>query len=289
MGIFDSFFGSSPSSTATSTQTSAPWSVQQPYLADAFSRARGLYQQGGQQFYPGNTVAGFSPEQNQGMGMMAARAKEGSPLIRTAKDTLGKTLSGGFLGANPELDRMYEAASRPVVQQFQRAVEPGISSRMEAAGRFGSGAHGSLMSGAREDLGRSLGDLSARLYGGAYESERDRMGQAMLFAPQMAASDYADIEQLMKVGQMQQGQEQQQIDAERERFDYGQNRQLEDLKNYLALISGNLGSTTTTQTPIYRNRAAGGLGGALAGASIADMMKFSPGAGAGIGALLGIL
>lgn len=289
MGLFDSFFGSSPSGTSTSTSSTSVPAFQQPYLADAFSRARGNYMSGGPQYFPGQTVAGFSPEQEKAMGMATSRAQQGSPLIRTAKDELGATLSGSYLGSNPHLDRMYEAAARPVQETFQRTVEPGIRSRFEAAGRGGSGAEGTMMDSAYGSLGRSLGDLSANIYGNSYEAERGRMGQSMLFAPQLAAADYADIEQLMNIGGMRQGQQQSEIDAARERFDFGQNSALANLQNYLALISGNVGSTTTQQTPIYRNRGAGALGGALAGGQVAKMMGASSGAGAGLGALLGLL
>ena len=45
----------------TSQATSAPWDVQVPYLKEAFSGGKQLYEQGTPESYRGPSVAGFDP------------------------------------------------------------------------------------------------------------------------------------------------------------------------------------------------------------------------------------
>ena len=59
-------FGSS-SSGDQSTLSTQPWGRQQPYLVDAYSQGKQLYQQGGIPAYPGQTYASFNPVQSQYM------------------------------------------------------------------------------------------------------------------------------------------------------------------------------------------------------------------------------
>ena len=46
-----------------STTRTEPWAEQKPYLQQGFKQAAGLYNQGPPAFYPGQTLAGFSPAQ----------------------------------------------------------------------------------------------------------------------------------------------------------------------------------------------------------------------------------
>ena len=62
MGLFDGLFDP-PKTTQSGTTVNEPWAKQSPYLQYGFDEAARLYQQGGPQYYPGSTVAGFAPEQ----------------------------------------------------------------------------------------------------------------------------------------------------------------------------------------------------------------------------------
>lgn len=63
----------------TQTTQSEPWAGQQPYLRDIFRNAQSLYRQGPQEFWPGQTVAPFAPQQMQAMDLTTNRALSGSP------------------------------------------------------------------------------------------------------------------------------------------------------------------------------------------------------------------
>ena len=64
----------------TTVQKADPWVGQQPYLQDMFAQAQNMFQQGyGQEYYPGQTVAPFSPQTQMALDLQTQRAMGGSP------------------------------------------------------------------------------------------------------------------------------------------------------------------------------------------------------------------
>lgn len=126
---------------------------------------------------------------------------------------------------------------------------------------------------------------------GQYEAERGRMEAAANRAPGLGALDYADIEALGQVGAERESQAERQIGEAVQKHTYAQEQPYEALRRYLDFVRGAPGGKSITQEPIYRNRAAGALGGGLGAAQLAAMIPgvgwpWVLGAGAG-GALLG--
>ena len=224
---------------ATQTVTTAPWGPQQPYLENLYGRAEGLYGQGGPTFYPGSLTAGFDPAQTAAQGAVERQATAGSPVAPTYQNMLTTTYSGGFLPgqqSNPYLDAMYQQAARPVTQNYQEAVAPGIGAQAASSGRYGSGLFQNMLSTSQRNLADSLGGLAANLYGGSYERERDRM---YLGDPTAAAQlGYYDASQLSNVGAERQAQEQRVINEAQARHAFEQERPWEVLGRFQEAISG---------------------------------------------------
>lgn len=90
------------------------------------------------------------------------------------------TAQGGMLNAdqNPYMRQMVDAASRPIVENFQKSIAPSLASQFSLAGRMGSGSHVAAFDSAAGTLGRQLSDTSGQLYGQAYQQERGLMEQA---------------------------------------------------------------------------------------------------------------
>lgn len=284
----------------TSTSANAPWGPQQDYLKNIWGQAEQLYQQPGPDYYSGQTYAPFAPETEQSLAMRTSRAQMGSPLTQGAKNWTLNTMQGGATnpymgglsatasgaGTNPYLDAMYDAAARPVVKNFTNAVAPSIAARFVKSGRYGSGAMKDSMIDATDTLGQNLAGMAAGLYGSGFEAERGRQygaqGQmagigenflgrqqaAAQMAPNLAMSDYTDIDQLGQVGQAREGLGQQQITDAMNRWNYNQQLPANKLRDFLQFVQGNYGGTSTTSQPIYRNQASSALGGALAGGSL---------------------
>lgn len=77
----------------------SPWKPSKPYLKDIMSEAEGLYQGDRPEYFPGDTVADFSPYQEQALGLTADRALAGSPLVGQAGGFYGDLLGGDYMNA----------------------------------------------------------------------------------------------------------------------------------------------------------------------------------------------
>jgi len=203
--------------------------------------------EGTAEFFPGQTFAGFAPEQEEALGLQSARARAGSPVTRSAQDLATSTLRGDFLSGGPGFDAAYQSAANRIIPQ--------VSSQFGRAGRTGSGLAQTAQTGA-------LGDAFANLY----DRERGRQVTTSALAPQLAAQDYADISALSGVGAQRQGMEQQGINEQMARHDFPY-QQLVRQANLLSTLTPGAGSVQTS--PLHRNTGAGILGGALVGGGLA--------------------
>lgn len=275
--------------TQTTTAKAEPWGPQQGYLKDIMNQAQQLYQSDGPSYYPGQTTVPFAPETEQSLAMQAQRAQQGSPVNQAAKAENMRTMGGDYLRqGNPHLDALYQRSARPVVENFRNAVAPSIAGRFLKAGRFGSGAMTDQFEVGADHLGRALGDMSAQIYAPAYEAERQRMMGAVSQAPGLANQDYADIAQLGAVGRAREDLGERQIEENMARWNYEQNQPAQKLGQFLQFVQGNYGGNQTQTQPIYRNRGAGALGGAMGGAAMGSMFGM-PWLGAIGGGLLGAM
>ena len=220
----------------TTTQTSQPWGPQQSHLTAIFKRAKE------QADIPGFVEP--DPRSIEALEMGEARARAGSPVMRQMQEQLRSTLAGEQLYGGPAFTRAVEAAQRQVIPQVQ--------SQFARAGRGGSGLSHRAMT-------EALGDVFAK----QFAQERQNQLRAMLFAPQAAEADYADIARLGAIGSEREAIEQQRLQDPRAR-----------LREYLAMVSGGYGGETTQTIPIPRRQSGGvqgALGGALSGAQLGGM------------------
>lgn len=256
---------------STTVQKADPWSGQQPYLTYGFKEAQDQYKSSTPSYYPGSTVVPFSPETNAALDWQTNRAINGSPIQSAANNQLVSTLNGDYLYGGSGFNAAVDAATRKAM--------PGINSTFEAAGRTNSG----LADVAKT---QAISDAFASQYG----QERDNQLKSMFFAPTIANQDYQDISKLAEVGAQREGMSQEQLGADIDRYNYNQNLPANKLADYMNLIQGNYGgsSTSTSSQNMQRNSIAGGLGGALSGASLASTLNFNPWLGAGLGMLGGI-
>ena len=206
------------------------------------------------QYYPGQTVVGFSPESEMALGALRQQAIQGSPFIGAVQDVVMQNL----MGTNP----LQSAAFRPAIQ----AVE----SQAAKAGRYGSGYQQAAVAEALAPM--------------AYQVQQ----QAIEQAPMARQFGFADLETLAGVGASREAQQQAQLAGDIERFQFEQQAPQAALANYLASVQG--GQLGTQQiTPYYRQPGLSALSGALGGAKLGGMFPgFGAGPGAALGGLLGL-
>lgn len=273
MGILDSLFGGRPdeitktsggTSTSTTAQNVAIPEFLRPLLEQSAGTAGGALSALSGRINQGGLVAPFSPDQELAFGLARDLATgPGSPLgvgLQTFVDTAA--------GRGFESEAFNDAFGALVRRQ-----QPGIISPFIAAGRGTGGL-------AQTALGQAQADAFASLF----NQERQRQLAAAQGIPGLALTPF---NLLSGVGAAQQGQAQQEISAPIQ----AQLGLLAAAQGGLP-ISGLLGRTATTtgtttgseSQPLFENKGAGLLGGALTGAQLGS--TFGP-IGTGIGAIGG--
>jgi hypothetical protein len=269
---------------STTVQKADPWSGQQPFLTYGFNQAQNLYNSGGPQFYPNATYVPFSGQTEQALGRMENRSLGSAP-EQGLNQYLTNSLQGNYLNSNPYLDAMYGTASKQMTDAFQEGVMPSLNATFGGAGRTGGGAHGLAAGRAAGELGDSLAGLSANIYGGNYQQERDRMQQAAGMVPMSSALDWQNIAAMGNVGQQVEGKAGQVLGDSMNRFNHYQNAPEQNLARYIAAIQGNYGGTTSTEQQANGGGGlTGALGGGLAGAALGGAL---PSLGSSMGLMLG--
>ena len=216
-----------------------------PYITYGLGESKGLYQAAGPNYYPDSTWIGASSTTREAMRDTEDRARAGNPLLSTAQNEQLSTIRGDRLSAgNPYFADMMASAARPAISEFNTAIRD-IGSRTAASGRYGSGAMGEMESKATDNLATALTGEASKLAYSNYGAERTRQDAAIASAPQMAAADYADINQLMNVGQQEEDYDRQALEADIARFEYNENKPYMKLDSYL---SGAYGAPTPINT-----------------------------------------
>ena len=233
----------------TTTQTIAPEIA--PYLTYGLEQGAQLYQQGGPKYYTGETFVAPSQTTQAGLQALETRALAGSPLTGLAQNQLQGTIGGAYLGGNPFFQGAFAPAAQAAQSQYQQTLGD-IASKSSLAGRYGSGAMGSLQDRATGAFGQQLANTAGQLAYQNYADERNRQQQAIGMAPSMASADYQDIQNMLQAGQIREGYTGQQQQADIAKFNFLQNQPQQNLQNYLSLVYGNplgrVGQSTSSGT-----------------------------------------
>ena len=219
----------------------------QPYLSYGLQESQKLYQGGGPQYYGGQTYVSPTTTTQTGLQALEARASLGNPLLQSAQNQLQNTVSGDFLSGNPFFQGAFQPAAQAAQTQFQQTLGD-IASKSSLAGRYGSGAMGNLQDRATGQFGQQLANTAGQLAYQNYEAERQRQQQALGMAPTMAGADYQDIQNMLQAGQIREGYQGQQQQADIAKFNFLQNQPQQNLQNYLSLVYGNPLGRVANQT-----------------------------------------
>lgn len=256
--------GSSPQSSTSTTQQqsqSGPPAFIQPFLQQGIGDLVNQFNQNpnGPAYYPGQTVASFSPQTQSAIDAETTRATDGSPVVSSADAANQATTSGSYLDLqnNPYFQSAIAAAQEPGTRSFTNTVLPAITSQFAAAGRGNSGLQGSAINDATDTFATAQANAADTAANTAYGQERTLQNQATALAPTLANQDYVDINQLGSAGQTVDNQSQANIDANVAKYNYNSTEPMNYITQYLAALNGgypggtNSGTSsgTTTTTP----------------------------------------
>lgn len=263
------------------TSSSSPWGGVQPYLTKGYQNLNQWYDQPGPFAYPGATTAAPDPLRGEAQNYDVNYARYGMPAdiakIGGAYDTL---LNAPNVNNNPYLQQAVTGAIRPMLDQYNETVLPGIRSGAVQTGQYGGSRQGIAEGIASGKLSRNIGDVSSQMYSNAYQQGMDSLSKAMLFGPQMLQIGQAPSQVLRGVAGEKELEQQNQINDARRLFEYYQNLPYNKLNQFLTPLQGgafaSTSGTSTSNVPSYGgNSTLGTIGGALAlGSAAKDLGVF---------------
>ena len=278
-----------------------------PYLELGLRAAEQQFLQNVPQFFPGQTYVSPSQQTLDALAAQEQLARQAPTTLQAAQESymrglggLGATAGGAFLSGNPYQQQMIQAATRPIMQQFEEQTLPGIASGFSQAGRYGSGAMERALGRATESTARAIGDVSTNIAYQDYGAERGRQQQAILGqitaagqAPQIYGQQFLPSQQLAQIGAAREAIAGLPLQEQMQRFQFAQQAPRESLQSFLSSVYGTplAGSQYAPQQQAQTNRAGNVLGGLTTGAGIGYMLGGTTGAGYGaaLGGLGGLL
>ena len=231
-------------------------------------RLEDLYAEGDPAVYKGDRYVSQDPYTKKAIEEGYKRATGGSTLLDEALSQQEDVLKGTYLQNNPFFEQMLTAASKPITTAFQDQMAK-ISSQASLAGRYGSGAAQQLQSRATSNLADALANMGGTLAYQNYAAERARQEAAATQAPALAASEYGDIEKLLRLGQIEESYAQAKNIADMQKFQEEEMAPYTRLQTFLsglsAIPTGQTVSTQYTSDPTLQSLGAALGAGAVLG------------------------
>ena len=299
--------GGGGKTTSTVQQNADPWSGVQPYLKQAYGDAANLFTSQAPQLYPGQFTATpdylYQQGQAQGLGAAtnqlphlaglmqggAAQLAGASPYTSMAMPGVSQLYAAGDPARNPFFQSALESAQRPVIQQFQEQIMPGIRTGAQGAGQLGGTRQGIAEGIAARGATQSLADMAAQMGSQAYgqglqatgaaaglglsaeQQAAEAQARGLALAPQVAQMQLLPGQVMQDIGAQRTAAQQAQINEAMQRYQYGQELPFSQMERYLSLLAGAPGgsSSSTSIGPATggSNPLMSGVGGALTGYS----------------------
>lgn len=278
---------------AQTTQETAPWAAQQPFLTKGFDAAGNALDSLPATTYQGPAIAPVTDQQkSSAQGLYdVGTALQTSGFGQNFLNMANATANGDYLdpSKNTALMNAVDTSNNAVSKWLTDTALPGVRDSSLASGYYGGGRQGvaqaQVIGQARDAAQANANNLIL----GDYNTERanqlnvgTQLGQAaqLLSAPTTIQNSAATTSQ---------GYDQAALDKILGDQSYLFSSPYLGLQDYMNLVSGNYGGTgTSTSTPATGSTASsalkGALGGAATGAAVGSVV---PGIGTGIGALVG--
>jgi len=236
--------------TQVSTSTTKPWEEQIPYLTSGFEQAKGLYNQGAPGYYPNETLAGFDPAQTyaQQRTMGYASGPRAAAQQAGAEQSLLQGLSGQIdpNAYNP----MVNALTSNVLSGLQNQVLPGLRQKQVMYQPGGSSkGNQEYEKAVANRVTSGMTKPIADMYTNAYNQAQQRAVQSGQLYPSIMNAPLNMYGAMGQVGADRRAMTQSTIDRDMARYEYDANAPQNALRNYMAMVTGDYGSTTTATTP----------------------------------------
>lgn len=269
MSLRDFLFQGSPPPTVSTGSVSIPnmpdWYSE--YLRGLFARSNAV---AGEQFqvYPGQRVAGFTPDQTRAFDMTRQRIGNWQPSVQQGINT-ASSVAQGFDPSqltqfrSPFINNVVDRIGQLGMRRFNEEMLPQVNDQFVGAGQFGSSRHREFTNRAMRDANESITGMQSDALQRAEEAAMSNyrafndqrlqgagaLGQLGSNMAQLSAADAASMD---AVGQLQQGLNQRGLDVAYQDFveqrDFPRNNlgMMSNIIRGLSMPSG----TATTQTQV---------------------------------------
>ena len=253
---------------SSQTSTTVLPGNQQTNVDTLLQGALNQYNTGGPRYFGGNTVAGFTPAQQQAQqGAMSYAQGPGQTMVNQAVGANNYWLDPNRMtnfSSIPGYGAMREGIIRGATQNLTDNTLPIIRDDAILNGQYGGTSQqiGEALATARtnEGIANQLGNLDLGLYNTNVSANQNAIARS----PQMFDLGLAPSNVFAGVGQQQQQMQQQQIDADVSRWNFEQLRPLLNLQS-LQGLTGNAGQYGGTTTSTGQQAATDGGSGLMQG------------------------
>ena len=294
-GFFNLYSGGgSGGGNTTSTTTMAPSKEVAPYLKPYMDQA-GAISSTPYSPYQGQQIADINGQQQMGMGMTSAQALNGFQGQSEAGQNYQDLMGGKFLdpNSNPWLAANAQKAMGDISNAYKTGTMPQTDSAASRAGAFGGSAWQQMVGNNERQLGDSLGNAANQFYGQNYANERSNQMHGLDIAGQMQNLGYTDSKNLTAVGDNYRQYQQDLLNQSQNNYNDYMNypqKQLDIMGNAIRATMGAGSSSSSSQSNPYKPSGfANALGGGIGGYALGNAIGGYGAAGAGLGALGGLL
>ena len=255
------------------------------YMNDLASKAQNLGNTGYTGFGQSTQVAA-NPMQQNAWQATYNRGQTGAKEVSDGRTQLQNTINGvGFSSnpylqaENPYLTNSIDSALGDVTRNYNNTIKPQTESAMVGSGSFGNSGLQQLQGEQQRQMAQTMGNTASNMRfadyqqrADLYENERNRQMQATAAAPSYAASDYTDLQAMQQAGDSMQGQSQGERTAAYNQYLDAREWPFRTTAAQASTMGAG-GGSASTYAQAAPNKAASGLGGALAGAQIGGMIS----------------
>ena len=209
----------------------------------------GMGANGADQYLQGTAAGDYLNQDNPGLAAVGQRLQNQiQPMVDSRFASSGRTGSGAH---EESFTRSMADAMAPYMYGNYESER---GRQLQAAGMLqgsGENAYGRMMGAGGQLAGIGAGERQTQLgaagaLSNLYSNAQGQQYNAMMGAPGYAQQDYNDYNRLMGVGDAYRGQEGQVLGDSIARHDYFTNQPYTDLAQYMGLLSGTYGGTTTS-------------------------------------------
>ena len=240
-------YSSSSSSSSSSTQT--PY--QQPYYKQQLGQANNLFQTGLPQYYPGATVAGFTPAQMEAQNLASNWITGGAQnQMNTMMGNYNDMMSGRVnTGAGSPYGDMMDVYKSQAMDSAQDMMS-GLRSSQVMSGQQGGSSRGDLLNNrVIDEANKQVTNAGAQMYNNAYNQAQNTRNTALGQYGNIMNMPLSMSSQLYnQVGLPQQQLNQAIMNDAMARYNHNSMLPFRNLDYFRSAIAGNMGGTTSSQS-----------------------------------------